>query len=150
MLYTPQIQKALLLAWEGHQGQFDKSGYPYIFHPYHLAEQMPDEESTVVALLHDLLEDTAVTMAELTAAGFSPAVCEAVGLLTHAPAVPYLEYIRALAKNPLARRVKLADLRHNSDPARLLRPTENDRLRMEKYRQALAILLAAEPPNSPQ
>lgn len=104
--------------YEAHAGQTDKSGVPYIFHPYHLAEQMSDEISVCVALLHDVLEDTPVTVRELERE-FPPAVTEAVRLLTYDREMDYFDYIRSLAVCPVARQVKLADLRHNQDQTRL-------------------------------
>ena len=142
MLHTPLTKQALLFAWQAHQGQTDHGGLPYIFHPFHLAEQMPDEYSTAAALLHDVVEDTACTLEDLASAGFPQPVLEAVALLTHDPAVPYLEYVRRIADagNPIARRVKLADLHHNSDPGRLDSITPEDEALFERYRQALELL----------
>ncbi len=140
MIYTPLTKKALLLAWDAHLGQWDKSGLPYIFHPYHLAEQMEDELSCTAALLHDVVEDTGWTLEALELEGFPPPVLEALALLTHDPAVPYLDYVRALSVNPIARAVKRADLRHNSDLTRLETVTEKDLQRLEKYQKALALL----------
>ena len=102
----------------------DKSGTPYVFHPFHLAEQMETEETVVTALLHDVAEDTAYTVADLAAMGFPESVTEALALLTHDKAVPYLDYVAAVKTNPIARAVKIADLRHNSDLSRLDAPDE--------------------------
>lgn len=140
MIYTPLTKKALLLAWDAHLGQWDKSGLPYIFHPYHLAEQMEDELSCATALLHDVLEDTGWTLEALELEGFPAPVLEALALLTHDPAVPYLDYVRTLAAHPIARAVKEADLRHNSDLTRLETVTEKDRERVEKYQNGLNLL----------
>ena len=118
MVYTELTNRALSLAYQAHQGQVDKSGVPYIFHPAHLAEQMEDEISCCAALLHDVVEDTSVTLADLEAA-FPPEVTEAVRLLTHREGTPYEDYVRAIAQNPVARRVKLADIAHNSDQSRM-------------------------------
>ena len=142
MLYTPLTIKAMKLAYQAHQGQLDKGGMPCVFHPYHLAEQMADETSVCVALLHDVVEDTAVTLAELEKE-FPPAVTEAVRLLTHDPAVDYFDYVRAIGAKPVAKAVKLADLAHNSDQTRLacigVSAEQQARLR-EKYAKARAIL----------
>lgn len=141
MIYTDTTKKALLLAFEAHNGQLDKAGLPYICHPLHVAEQMEDEDSTVTALLHDVAEDTDVSLSDLAAAGFKPEVMQALTLLTHDKAVPYLDYVRALAPNPLARRVKLADIRHNMDDTRLgPLDEETRRRRLAKYDPALALL----------
>ena len=141
MIYTETTKKALLLAFAAHNGQTDKAGLPYICHPLHVAEQMTDEDSTVTALLHDVAEDTEVSLAEIAAAGFRPQVMQALALLTHDKAVPYLDYVRALAPNELARRVKLADIRHNMDDTRLGPLSEEVRQRrLAKYGPALGLL----------
>ena len=133
------------LCYEAHAGQTDKSGLPYFHHPMHLADQMDDEDSTIVALLHDVVEDTEYTFSDLEAVGFGDAVIGALRLLTHDDAVPYLDYVREIAKNPIARKVKMADLTHNSDLTRLdHEPAERDLERVEKYRKAKGILLAEE------
>ena len=106
------------LAYKAHQGQYDQSGVPYIFHPVHLAEQMDDEITTCIALLHDVLEDTSLTIEDLRQE-FPEIVVETVLLLTHDPAVDYLDYVRKLCTSPLARKVKLADITHNTDETRL-------------------------------
>ena len=138
MIYTEMTIKAMNLAYNAHHGQFDKGGVPYIFHPIHLAEEMDDEISTCVALLHDTVEDTAVTLEEL-AAQFPREVVEAVDLLTHRANVDYFDYVRAIKQNPIAVRVKLADLAHNGDPKRICNQGNQER-RREKYAAARAIL----------
>ncbi len=140
MIYTALTKQAMKLAYRVHHGQTDKSGIPYIFHPMHLAEQMEDEFSTCAALLHDVVEDTELTFADLEAEGFPPEVTEALKLLTHDPAVPYLEYVKAIRPNPIARAVKLADLRHNSDLTRMDTVDERALRRKEKYQNAIRLL----------
>ncbi|MBQ9268952.1 MAG: GTP pyrophosphokinase [Oscillospiraceae bacterium] len=140
MIYTELTKKALKLCYAAHRDQMDKSGMPYVFHPFHLAEQMEDEITTAVALLHDVVEDTSYTLCDLETMGFPPQVLEAVGMMTHDPAVPYLEYVAKLKGNPVARTVKLADLRHNSDLSRLDTVDEKVLRRVEKYKQAIRIL----------
>ena len=142
MIYTENTNKALRLAYEAHAGQFDKSGVPYVFHPLHLAEQMEDEESIIAALLHDVVEDTAWSLADLRAMGFPEKALEAVALLTHDPAEPYLSYVARVKENPIVRRVKLADLRHNSDLSRIKKVTERDLKRVEQYAAAIRLLEA--------
>ena len=119
MIYTPLTKKALRVCFDAHKEQDDKSGMPYVFHPFHLAEQMTDEISTVCALLHDVVEDTDITFDDLSKMGFPTEVIEVLRLLTHDDAVPYFDYVREISKNPVAKAVKLADLRHNSDSTRL-------------------------------
>lgn len=142
MIYTENTKKALKLCFEAHKEQKDKSGLPYVFHPFHLAEQMEDEESTVVALLHDVAEDTDYTLEDIAAMGFSRNVMEALALLTHDEAVPYMEYVKALRNNLIARRVKLADLRHNSDLSRLDADQIDEKAlaRVNKYAEAIKLL----------
>lgn len=143
MIYTPLTNQAMRIAYRAHAGQTDKCGIPYVFHPFHLAEQMTDEATTCAALLHDVVEDTAVTLDEL-ARTFPPAVIGALRLLTHDPDVPYLDYIRSIRSDPIARAVKRADLLHNLDESRYAggEPPSAGALgaRREKYRQALSIL----------
>ena len=140
MIYTPLTNRAMQIAYQAHHGQVDKSGLPYIFHPYHLAEQMEDEYTTCIALLHDVMEDTDVTREEL-AAEFPREIMEALDLLTHEDGVPYFEYVEKIKANPLARTVKLADLTHNTDKTRLPEGDPNAQRRWEeKYRKAFEIL----------
>ena len=138
MIYTELTIKAMNLAYNAHHGQFDKGGVPYIFHPIHLAEEMEDEISTCAALLHDTVEDTDVTLEQL-AAIFPGEVVAAVDLLTHREGVDYFDYIRAIKRDPVAVKVKLADLRHNGDPKRICNQGNAEKRRI-KYAAARAIL----------
>ena len=143
MIYTPLTGKAMKLAYKAHHGQFDYNGIPYIFHPIHLAEQMDDEISCCAALLHDVVEDTDITMEELSRE-FPPEVIDAVKLLTHNDTTPYFDYVRAIKANPIARKVKLADLTHNSDQSRCVGsdlPEEKLAFWKEKYAKATKILM---------
>ena len=140
MIYTKNTKKALKLCFEAHKNQIDKSDMPYVFHPFHLAEQMETEETTIVALLHDVVEDTDYTIENLADMGFSESVINAISLLTHDPEVDYMEYVLAVKKNPIAKAVKLADLRHNSDLSRLDVVDEWALTRNEKYLRAIALL----------
>lgn len=140
MIYTNLTNKAMQLAYKAHHGQVDKGGIPYIFHPYHLAEQMPDEYTTCVALLHDVVEDTDITLEEIYA-NFPKAVADAVATMTHGKDEPYLDYVQRVRENPIARIVKLADLRHNSDQTRMPNADEATLAYFqEKYRKAFEIL----------
>lgn len=147
MIYTPLTNKAMKLAYAAHHGQLDYNGVPYIFHPLHLAEQMDDEISCCAALLHDVVEDTPVTMDEL-AAEFPPEVVEAVALLTHggdaeSNNLTYFDYVREIKKHPIARKVKLADIAHNSDQSRCVGSGLTEKQLSywkEKYAKAKAIL----------
>ena len=141
MIYTDMTRLAMKIAYEAHHGMLDVPGVPYIFHPMHLAEQMDDEISCAVALLHDVVEQTDVTLDDLRSAGFPLKVTVAVSLLTHDPETDYFDFIRALKSNPIAKKVKLADLQHNSDLSRWARIDEQDIERTRKYAQAKAILM---------
>lgn len=140
MIYTPSTKKALQLCFSAHKEQTDKSGMPYVFHPFHLAEQMDTEDSVIVALLHDVIEDTEYTLEDITAMGFSSSVTTALALMTHDPDVPYMDYIQKIAEYPLAAKVKLADLQHNSDLSRLDCVDEKALSRMKKYAAAIEYL----------
>ena len=142
MIYTALTNKAMRLAYKAHQGQTDQCGVPYIFHPYHLAEQMQDEYTTCIALLHDVVEDTSVTLEDLQKE-FPEEVVEALRLLTHDKGTDYFEYVKAIKQNPLAKAVKLVDLEHNSDQSRMADcavSEEKKQLWREKYARAKAIL----------
>lgn len=140
MIYTENTKKAMNICLDAHKDQVDKSGFPYVFHPFHLAEQMETEETVIVALLHDVVEDSDYTLQDLENEGFSKAVIDAVALLTHDPDVKYETYVAAIKQNPIAKAVKLADLRHNSDIHRLNVVTEATLKRRKKYQDALAFL----------
>ena len=140
MIYTPLTKKALKLCFDTHKDQVDKSGMPYVFHPFHLAEQMDDEMSTVCALLHDVVEDSEMTFDGLSDMGFPSEVIEVLRLLTHEDEVPYMDYVREIKNNPVARKVKLADLKHNSDSTRVDQADDRMLRRWEKYREAIRIL----------
>lgn len=140
MIYTPLTKVALKLCFDAHKEQVDKSGMPYVFHPFHLAEKMQDEDTTVVALLHDVVEDTNYTIDDLRKMGFSEKILKAILLMTHDKNVPYMEYVEQIKQNPIAAAVKRADLMHNSDLSRLDVIDEKALKRAEKYKQAIEIL----------
>lgn len=140
MIYSQLTKKAMKIAYEAHKNQTDKSGIPYIYHPIHLAEQMKDEQTTCVALLHDVVEDTDIKLCDLRNEGFPESVLEALRLMTHDKMVPYMDYVRKIKENPIARAVKLADLKHNSDLSRLDVVDEKANKRVVKYRKAIEIL----------
>lgn len=146
MIYTQMTVKAMKLAYAAHHGQTDKAGVPYVLHPVHLAEQMPDEVSACVALLHDVAEDTAWTLEQL-AQEFPPEVIAPLTLLTHEDGVDYMDYVAKIAENAVARRVKMADLTHNLDQTRFS-GNEGQSSRMsakrELYRRALDYLSGGE------
>ena len=140
MIYTALTKKALRLCFDAHKEQTDKTGMPYVFHPFHLAEQMTDEISTVCALLHDVVEDTDYTLEDLAKMGYPKEVIDVLRLLTHDPEIPYFDYVKVIAGNPIAKQVKLADLAHNSDVTRLDEIDDKVIARTEKYKKAIALL----------
>ncbi len=130
------------IAYQAHKEQKDKSGLPYIFHPFHFAEQMDSQEAVIIALLHDVIEDSIITIDDLKNKGFPEDCIEAVKILTHSEEKDYFEYINDIKKsnNPYVRAVKLADLKHNSDITRLDVIDKKALKRIEKYKTAIAIL----------
>jgi (p)ppGpp synthase/HD superfamily hydrolase len=138
------LERAIEIAAQVHTGQVDKAGQPYILHPLRLMLAVSSPEARMAAVLHDVVEDSegAVTLETLRAEGFSGDVVAAVEALTKRAEEEddYEAFIRRLAPNPLAREVKLADLRDNSDLSRIAAPTERDRERIKKYRRAIAYL----------
>ena len=140
MIYTGMTKKAINVMYQAHQGQMDKGGFPYCFHPYQVAQGMDDEISCTCALLHDVVEDTDLTFEDLAGMGFPAEVIDVLKLLTHREGVPYMDYVRNLADNPVARKVKLSDLHHNSDLSRINEVTEKDLERIGQYKEAIAFL----------
>ena len=136
----PMLELALPIATEAHRGQFDKAGIDYIEHPIYVASQVDTEEEKAVALLHDVIEDSPVSAEELLQAGLPETVVTAVQVLTKKKEQDYQTYLETVKKNPLARVVKLADLKHNSDLSRLSSITEKDRERLKKYKKAIDFL----------
>ena len=139
MIYTVNTRKAMEIAYKAHHGQVDKSGVPYIFHPIHLAEQMDTEDECIVALLHDVVEDTEMTFEQLEK-DFSETVIQALKLVTRDKNEDYMQYVEKIKMNPIAKKVKLADLHHNSDITRLEKNTLIDLKRNEKYEKAIKFL----------
>ena len=141
MIYTPMTNKAIKLMYVAHKDQVDKSGLPYVFHPWHVAESMKDEVRCTVALLHDVIEDTNITLDMLKEEGFSEEVIEAVDVLTHKSDMDYGEYIRNIMTNDIAVDVKIADLRHNMDETRGLGSSQIPSVKLNLYRASLDSLL---------
>lgn len=137
-----RVRRAFEVAALAHGGQVDKAGVAYINHPIKVAAQVEENISAViVALLHDVAEDTNLTLAELKKKiPLTDAEIQALELLTHDEKIPYLEYVARLKSNDLARAVKIADLKHKSDLSRIKNPSPKDFVRVEKYRAALEIL----------
>lgn len=135
-----QLEIAILIAVEAHEGQADKGGVPYILHPLRVMHNVDTIEEKIVAVLHDVVEDTTVTTGDLLDQGINSELVDSIKLLTHEGGIPYEQYIRNLADDPLARAVKLADLADNSNPERLIGKTKHDLERLEKYRNAISYL----------
>ena len=133
------LERAIAIAAEAHAGQADKAGVPYILHPIRVMLRMQTLEERIVAVLHDVLEDCpAWSASRLWDEGFGPAVLAALDALTRREGEPYMEFVRRAAADPIARRVKLADLEDNLDATRLAELTARDRSRMDRYRRAHA------------
>lgn len=140
----PTLDQAIALAVRAHRGQRDKRNEPYLLHVFRVMLSQTDETARIVAVLHDSLEDTSVTLGDLRAADYSDEICEAVDCLTRRPDEPYETMISRVAGNPLARRVKLADLEDNLDPKRVVNGDPGAHERADKYRAARERLLAVE------
>ena len=134
------VDLALSIARKAHEGQLDKAGVDYIEHPIYVASQVDTEEEKAVALLHDVIEDSPVSAEGLLQAGLPETVVTAVQVLTKKKEQDYQTYLETVKKNLLARVVKLADLKHNSDLSRLSSITEKDRERLKKYKKAIDFL----------
>ena len=135
-----QSERAYEIAKKAHLGQVDKAGEDYIKHPEKVASFVKTDEEKAVAYLHDVIEDTELTLEDLYEYDFSKEVIEAVDIITKKRGEDYQSYLNSVKKNKLARAVKLADLRHNSDLTRLIKVTEKDIKRKEKYQKAIDFL----------
>lgn len=137
---SEMIAAARLIAKLAHKGQKDKAGRDYFTHPEAVAAMLETPEEKTVGYLHDTVEDTDVTVEEIRAV-FGDEIADAVALMTHTDGVPYMDYVKEIGKNPLARKVKLADLTHNMDISRIPNPTQRDYDRIEKkYKPAYVYL----------
>ena len=134
------IDIALAIARKAHAGQVDKAGVDYIQHPLYVASQVKTEQEKAIALLHDVLEDSDITAADLLAYGLSNEVVTAVQTLTKKKGQSYQDYLEKVKSNNLARVVKLADLKHNSDLSRLKTVSNTDYERVKKYKNAIRYL----------
>ena len=132
-------KKAYEIAKKAHKGQVDKAGVDYINHPLTVASKCQSEDERIVALLHDVVEDTDVTLEDLSKV-FDKHIIEAIDAITHREGVSYEDYLLNLKKNELALQVKLKDIENNMDLSRIKNPTQKDYDRLEKYRFALNVL----------
>jgi (p)ppGpp synthase/HD superfamily hydrolase len=134
------LERAITIAAQAHAGQVDKAGAPYVLHPLRVMLRMNTDEERMVAVLHDVIEDSDWTLDRLRAEGFPEAVLEAIESVSRRPEETYEESVLRAGRSTIGRRVKLADLEDNSDLSRIAQPTETDRARIEKYRRAIALL----------
>lgn len=134
------IIEILEFATKKHSGQVDKSNIPYILHPVRVAFRLDKMDERIVALLHDILEDTDATIEELKELGLTDVMIDAIMLLTRPKDMTYMEYIKRLADNSLACKVKLADLEDNMDPERIKNAGENYGSLLERYKKAYKYL----------
>lgn len=135
-----QIEKAIQIALDAHKGHVDKGGHAYILHPLRVMYNVDGIEEKIVAVLHDVVEDSNYTFADLEQEGISLNCIEALMLLTHEKHIPYIDYIKRISANSIAKTVKLADLRDNSDSSRLVEITDEDKERLKKYGIAIDFL----------
>ena len=141
----PTLERAIQIAALAHSGQIDKAGQPYILHPLRVMLRLDGGHERIAAVLHDVVEDSSVTLAQLQQEGFAPAVLEAVEALTKRPGETRLDAAARAAKHAVARAVKLADNAENMDLSRIASPTAKDFARLEEYKAVRKLLQAAEP-----
>lgn len=140
----PTLEDALALAARAHAGQLDKAGQPYILHPIRVMLRLPDAPARIVAILHDTVEDTDVTLDQLRAAGYPAEILSALDAVTRRDTESYEEFVQRSAQDPIGRRVKLADLADNMDLRRLPEVKDKDSDRLERYQRAWSQLMAIE------
>lgn len=138
--------KAYKIARKAHEGQVDKGGRPYINHPLTVAKNVKGHEEKIVALLHDVVEDSNYSLEDIKSFGFSENVVKSIECLTRDKDEDYDNYIKRILSNPIAVKVKIADMEHNSDLSRIPLITEEIRQRVKKYEHYLKVLSKAETP----
>lgn len=131
------LERAISIAARAHEGQVDKAGAPYVLHPIRVMLRLSSTEDRIVAVLHDVVEDSSITFDDLRAEGFSDEIIEALRAVTKIDGEDYDAFVRRAASNPIGRRVKLADLQDNADLSRIADPTERDHERIAKYLRAI-------------
>jgi len=135
------LEKAISIAAQAHEGQSDKAGAPYILHPLRVMMKMSTEAERITAVLHDVIEDTDWTIERLRREGFRAEILDALDCLTKEDGEEYGKFIERVNLNDLAVKVKKADLEDNLNVARLKNVTESDTKRLEKYKQAMLMLV---------
>ena len=138
--YSELYDRALQIAFRAHEGQKDKSGHDYIMHPIRGAERCKNPRAKIVALLHDTIEDTNVTVNDLRKQGFPEEIIEGILSVTKQMGETYEAFVRRAAENPIGREVKIADLEDNMDIRRLAVLTDEDVARLRKYLKAWQLL----------
>lgn len=143
----PDLERAIALAVKEHANQTDKAGEPYILHPLRVMFSLNSEDERIVAVLHDVVEDSELTFGDLRSSGFSETVIKALKAVTKLPEEEgtdegYQAFVERAGKNSIGRKVKMADLRDNLDVRRLEKISEKDTRRMNKYLRALRYLEA--------
>jgi (p)ppGpp synthase/HD superfamily hydrolase len=134
------LERAIVIAAEGHAGRLDKGGNPYILHPLRVMLRLDTNEERIAGVLHDVVEDCRWSIDDLRAEGFSEAVLRAVEAVTSRDGESYDDFVARAAADPIGRRVKLADLEDNSDLRRISNPTAKDYARIEKYQRAIRMI----------
>ncbi len=134
------LERAIAIAAEAHAGVVDKAGAPYILHPLRVMLSVETTDARIVAVLHDVVEDTHWTFEALRAEGFSETVLAGVDAVTERDGEDYEAFVLRAASNPIGRRVKLADITDNMDLSRITHPTVKDLERIEKYRRAVKVI----------
>jgi guanosine-3',5'-bis(diphosphate) 3'-pyrophosphohydrolase len=140
--YELLLQRAIAIAAKAHEGQVDKAGNPYLDHPLFVMENVNSIEEKIVAVLHDAVEDSELTLEQLRSEGFPEFIVKAIAAITKIEGEPYAAYLERVMANPIALPVKIADVTHNLDIRRIANPTEADFQRMAKYKKVLSQLRA--------
>lgn len=135
------LERAIEIAVQAHKGSVDKGGRPYVLHPLAVMHALESDAEKIVGVLHDVVEDSEWTFERLVDEGFSEEIIEALRSVTKSPEdTDYFAFIRRVKKNPISRRVKIADIEHNMDMKRISAVSEDDLLRQRKYKRALALI----------
>ena len=137
------LERAIQIAVQAHAGAKDRGGKAYILHPINVMMRVETEEEKIVAVLHDVVEDTDWTFDELRKEGFSETIIEALTSVTkYSEDEDYEQFVQRSLENNIGRRVKIADLRENLDVTRIGELSEKDLRRINKYKRALKTLTA--------
>lgn len=137
------LNKAIALAAKAHSGQVDKGGHPYILHPLRVMLNCESEQARICAVLHDVIEDTPITLKDLKEDGFTDDILVALDCLTRRKDESYDDFIGRVVQNEIACQVKLADLNDNMDLSRIPNSSKTDEKRIQKYQLAKDRILKA-------